>query len=329
MPSSNPFRFRKTSLTALARVLVVALAYYAAGRVGLLKHVEVEGAIVTPLWPPTGVALSCLLLMGLRVWPGIALGTFGIILTISSPDATGLVIATGNTVAPIASYLLLRRVGFRLELDRLRDGLALVFLGALAGMLISATTGPSLMLALGQLEPDTYWPVWSAWWTGDAMGVLVFTPLLLLARKLRMPRDPVRVAEGAGLAVTALVLTPLVMTSELSLLFLTFPLLVWSALRFQLAGSAPCAALASVAATSAATDEAGPFAGHSFLEGMVTLQAFNGSVSLTALLLAALVTEQLNIRRSVERACLELTELVEHLSPGRAGRQSRSWPPQR
>jgi integral membrane sensor domain MASE1 len=31
---------------------------------------------VTPLWPPTGIAIVCLLVYGVRVWPGIALGAF-------------------------------------------------------------------------------------------------------------------------------------------------------------------------------------------------------------------------------------------------------------
>ncbi len=49
---------------------------------------------------------------------------------------------------------------------------------------------------------------------------------------------------------------------------------------------------------------------------MLKLQAFNGSMALTALLLSAVITEQLNTRRSVERACQELVEVLEHLTGG-------------
>ncbi|NEB06892.1 MASE1 domain-containing protein, partial [Streptomyces sp. SID13726] len=107
--------------------------------------------------------------------------------------------------------------------------------------------------------------------------------------------------------------------SSLSLLFLVFPLLIWSAVRFQLAGSAPCVLLVSVLAISAATDEVGPFADHTLFEVMVNLQALNGSAALTALLLSALVTEQNNIRTEIERVCGELAEVVERLAPGRPG----------
>ncbi|GAA3370998.1 hypothetical protein GCM10020367_19900 [Streptomyces sannanensis] len=71
-------------------------------------------------------------------------------------------IMAGNTLAPLCAYLMLRRVGFRVALDRLWDGLALVFLGALAGMLISATTGTAVLVLSGILHADTFWSAWSA-----------------------------------------------------------------------------------------------------------------------------------------------------------------------
>ncbi|GAA3069419.1 hypothetical protein GCM10020254_11470 [Streptomyces goshikiensis] len=104
--------------------------------------------------------------------------------------------------------------------------------------------------------------------------------------------------------------------STLSLLFLVFPLLIWAAVRFQLAGSAPCALFVSVLAIGAATDRAGPFARHTLFEIMVNLQAFNGCAALTGLLLAALVTEQNNIRLRIEQACEDLAEVVARLTPG-------------
>ncbi|MFE2549384.1 MASE1 domain-containing protein [Streptomyces sp. NPDC059355] len=303
----------------LLGILIVATAYYASGRIGLLLRVVVDGAVVTPLWLPTGIAVAALLWFGLRIWPGIALGTFLAIEHLATFHLADLGIIAGNTLAPVCAYLLLRRVGFRVEIDRLRDGLALVFLGGLVPMLISATIGAAVLVATGTLAPSGFWPVWSAWWAGDAMGVLVLTPLLLVVPRVRMPRDAYRVAEGVGLTLAAGAVVLVATRSSLSLLFLVFPLLIWSAVRFQLAGSAPCVLLVSVLAISAATDEAGPFADHTLVEVMVNLQALNGSAALTALLLSALVTEQNNIRTEIERVCGELAEVVERLAPGRPG----------
>ncbi|MER5812909.1 MASE1 domain-containing protein [Streptomyces sp. NPDC002033] len=303
---------------ALLRILAVAAAYYASGRLGLLRQVAVEGAVVTPLWPPTGIALACLLWFGPRIWPGIGLGTYLAIERLSDFDLSDLGIVAGNILAPLCAYALLRQVGFRPELDRLRDGMALVFLGGLIPMTISATAGCWTLVLTGNLPVENFWAVWSAWWAGDTMGVLLVTPLLLVLRRLRLPRDPYRMAEAVLLMGTAAGVTLIATHSTQSLLFLVFPLLIWAAVRFQLAGSAPCALLVSVLAISAATDHAGPFARHSLLEVMVNLQALNGAAALTGLLLAALVTEQNNVRLKIEEVCADLAEVVAHLAPGKA-----------
>ncbi|MGW3986296.1 MASE1 domain-containing protein [Streptomyces sp. NPDC004830] len=298
--------------------LAVAACYYASGRLGLLRELVVEGAVVTPIWPPTGVAVACLLLLGLRCWPGIALGAFFVILSLTSLTPSVLGILAGNTAAPVVGYLLLRRAGFRTDLARLRDGLALVFLGAFTAMLISSTTGAGVLVATGQLAWAGFWPVWLAWWVGDAMGVLLVTPVLLLLARVRRPLPLSRWKEALGLTVVACCLLPVAARSSVSLLYLVYPLLIWTALRFQLAGSMLCALFASVMATVAATDHVGPFERLNRVEVMLKLQTFNGAMALTALILSAVITEQIHTRRSVERACQELVEVLGHLTAGEA-----------
>ncbi|POX45458.1 hypothetical protein C3489_34125 [Streptomyces sp. Ru71] len=298
------------------QALAVAACYYAAGRLGLMRQLVVESSVVTPIWPASGVAVAALLILGLAVWPGIALGTLLVIESIASVQLDVLGTILGNTLAPVCACLMLRRAGFRLSLSRLRDGLLLVFLGALTAMLISSFAGVGLLVATGKLPTDDFWPVWLAWWVGDAMGVLIVTPLLLMLYTLRRPLPLTRWKEAVVLALITCALVPLSTHSTLSVLFLVYPLLIWAALRFRLAGSMLCALLTSVLATVAATDRVGPFADLTRIEVMIKLQAFNGSMALTALLLSAVITEQLNTRRSVERACQELVEVLEHLTAG-------------
>ncbi|MFE7170690.1 MASE1 domain-containing protein [Streptomyces sp. NPDC057616] len=306
---------RRPAVFAL-QTLAVAACYYAAGRLGLLRQLVVEHAVVTPIWPPTGVAVACLLLFGLRTWPGIALGALFVVMSITSIQPAVVGTLVGNTAAPLCAYFLLRRVGFRNDLGRLRDGFALVFLGAFTATLISATVGAGLLVLTGKLAGDGFWVVWSAWWAGDAMGVLIITPVLLVLYEARGRLHASRWKETVGLVAAALVIVPYASRSDVSMLFLVYPLLIWAALRFQLAGSMLCALFASVMATVAATDQIGPFARMTRIEVMIKLQAFNGAMALTALLLSAVISEQLNTRRSVEQACKELVEVLEHLTAG-------------
>jgi integral membrane sensor domain MASE1 len=300
----------------VAQVLGVAGAYYLSGRLGLMRQVVVDGAVVTPLWPPTGIALAALLCLGVRVWPGIALGTLVTVSEIGDAfTVSRLAIMFGNTAAPLASYALLRKVGFRSELVRLRDGVCLVFLGAFAGMLISATIGSFTLLIDGKVPPGRFWLVWSSWWAGDVMGILVVTPVLLVLRGVRWPRPTDRWLEASILAIVVVGSSLIATRSSLSMIYLVFPVIIWSALRFQLPGSAPCALVVSVLAVLAGTDGLGPFAGHSLMQIMANLSLLNGSVALTALLLGATVAEHKSIRHETENAVTELEALVEQLAP--------------
>ncbi|MFJ4876934.1 MASE1 domain-containing protein [Streptomyces sp. NPDC088745] len=308
-------RFRlsvKTVLTTSA----VALLYFGAGRLGLLGGLTVEGATVTPIWPPTGIALAALLVCGLWVWPGIAVGSFLVIASLTVPQPLSLVTVAGNTLAPVCACLMLRRAGFRIGVPRVRDGLALAFLGGLGATLISATAGVVPQVATGALGTGEFWPVWLAWWVGDAMGVLLVAPLLLAPVGATKSAGLGRWKEMLCLSAVALVVVPLAVLGEMSVLFLVFPLLIWVALRFQLAGSMLCALFASVLTTYEANTQQGAFVGLSAVEVMVKLQAFNGAAALTALMLSAMVSEQRATRRSVQDACGELAEVLDHLAAG-------------
>ncbi|MGW0703048.1 MASE1 domain-containing protein [Streptomyces sp. NPDC002867] len=242
--------------------------YYASGKLGLLQQV-VRGQ-VTPLWPPMGIALASLLLIGPRVRPGIALGAFLVNVSLGPSIPAVLAITTGNTLVPLCSYALLRRTGFGTQMNRLQDALALVFLGAPTGMLISATVGSSILSLAHALPAGGFWPTWWAWWTGDAMGVLLITPVLLVLRSARRSKNapPSRWGEGA-LLVAATIGVGVLATAPAPLIFLAFPLLTWAAFRFQRAGATPCALAMSTFAIFAAISGTGPFAGHTLLTKMI------------------------------------------------------------
>jgi integral membrane sensor domain MASE1 len=288
----------------MATIAAVALVYFATARVGLVLAL-VEGQ-VTPLWLPTGISVAALFLFGGRIAPGIALGALATNITLNGLGPAVLITA-GNTAAPLAAWYLLNRYGFRTELDRLKDALLLVCVGALGAMLVSALAGAFSLRIFGMIEWHEVAAVFSVWWTGDAMGVLVFTPLLLtFPRTWHVP--PARVLEAAAIFTATAGLSLVVTTSQARLLFLVFPMLIWAALRFQHAVAAPCAVIISVAAVLSAAS--GNFAQTDLLTTMVVLQAFNGSVALTGLLLSAVTSERDQARQAIERACEQLAETV-------------------
>jgi signal transduction histidine kinase len=265
----------------------VAVVYFAAARLSL--NLALVHGQVTPIWPPTGIALVAVLTFGRSIWPAIAIAAFAVNLPLGPSPVAAAFIAAGNTVAPVASAELLRRVGFRIELDRMRDAVAIVVLGALLGMTVSATVGSTVLTLSRAVDAHQFAATWAVWWAGDAMGVLLVAPFLLSfwprhgKRRLTMAG---RIELTATLAVVG-VATYYLFLNQLSLEYLVLPLIAVAAWRFRLRGATPAALIASLVAGWSAVHGNGPFAGESLFQKMVTLQAFYVSVSSASFLLAA------------------------------------------
>lgn len=310
---SQPSR-RRHAVTGL-EVLGVALAYCAVAQPALLQRLGASGQ-VRVLWPAAGIGLAALVLLGLKVWPGITLGSFVTATSTGRSPLVALGIALGTTAGIMTAFLLLRRVGFRPELDRVRDALALVFFGAIVGMVAGAALRTGVLVLAG-VEPErdfVYLSLLS--WLSSGIGVLVITPFVLVLRRLRWPRDVrlVRVAEATALLAATIAVTLLVTTSARGqLLFLVSPLLLWAAWRFQLAGAMPCALVVSVIAVNAVLRGTGPFEEGDLGSTLITAQAFIASTTLAALFLAVAVTERNQARSEIEEASHRLVSAVERL----------------
>jgi len=274
----------------LVPLAVVAFAYWGAARLSL--NLALVHGQVTPIWPPTGIALVTFLTLGRRMWPAIALAAFAVNLPLGPSPLGAALIACGNTLAPLVSTELLRRAGFHRQLNRMRDATELVVLAALIGMTISATVGSAVLVLSGTVPMTGFAPTWAVWWAGDAMGVLLVAPMLLT---LIPPRLGLRrlgwlaSAELTLLLVGIGAVTYFLFENEYRLEYLVLPLIAVAAWRFRLAGAAPAALIASVIAAFAAVNGVGAFASETLLEKMVTLQAFNISLSLASFLLSSFV----------------------------------------
>src|SRR5207248_272782 len=99
--------------------LAIAALYVIAAKFGFTMAFTAEQ--VTLVWPPTGLALAAILLLGNGVWPGIFVGAFVANITTHEPFAVALAIAAGNTLeAVIAASLIRRFVGTSLSRSWLR-----------------------------------------------------------------------------------------------------------------------------------------------------------------------------------------------------------------
>ncbi len=314
MTAGQPLRRRHVA-TGWA-ILATAAAYFLLAFPGVLQQFGASGQ-ARLVWPSTGLALAAVLLLGVRVWPGVALGSFLTAMElVGRGPLVAVGVATGTTVGTLLAYVLLRRAGFRSDLARVRDALALVLCAALAGMVVgSAIRGGALVL--GGVEPaGEYRDLVAQSWLGTALGVLVITPFLLVLPRLVRPRPLAvwRLVEAIGLLVCTAGLTWIVtMGDGQQSLFLVFPLLIWAAWRFQLEGAAPCVVAASIVIVYSALERSGLFAGSNAQSALITAQAFVAAIAITTLFLAVAVTERNTAREQIDHASHELVRVVNTL----------------
>src|SRR6267143_1911635 len=166
-------------LVDLGVVLIVAGLYFLAAKLGL--SLASLNASVSPVWPPTGVAIALGLLLGYRTIPGVLLGALlaNYLLTdVSLATATG--ISIGNTLEAITAVYLVRRfVGSRNPFQRAIDVLKFVVFAAILSTAIRATIGDVSLCLSGSASWNNFGSLWLTWWAGDSVGALVVTPLIL------------------------------------------------------------------------------------------------------------------------------------------------------
>lgn len=319
---------RRNSLPPVVLNLIVAIVYFAAAELGL--SLASLHSNVTPVWPPTGIAIASLLIFGRRIWPGIFVGALAANLLTSIPVGSSIGIAVGNTLEALtASWLLQRSTRWEKSFDSVGNVMRFVVYAAVLAPLVSATIG-SLSLCLGDAREWSRFPwLWLTWWMGDGFGALIVAPMLLswsLPGKVTS-RD---VPEIFSLFLVQLIVVLIVFggwfpgpVKTYPLAYLSLPCLLWAALKFDQRVVTTAIVLMAGVAVWGARQSYGPFFFQSNPNvSLLLLISFVGTSSLMTLVVAAVTSErrQAEVDKSKLGSELELQrrrieDLVAHV-PG-------------
>ncbi|HEU4828074.1 MAG TPA: MASE1 domain-containing protein [Gemmatimonadales bacterium] len=301
-----------------ARLVVVAVAYYAAARLGL-RYVSI-GESISLVWPPAGIATAALILWGNRLWPGVLLGAFSANAMTDVPLGVAGAIAAGNTLAALVGAVVFRRAtGEPPRLEELRHVRAYVLLAAPAAALTAALCGVASLHLGGEIGTAAILRALASWWIGDAVGALVAGPVLLAwGVRPHVTRADRRIFEAVLLcigivAVAQLALAPFVSSPvpEIHWEYLLFPFVIWAALRFGPRGASLTTLTVAAVGIWITVRGDGPFIAASDTGTLVAVASYIGIVAVTGLTLAAAVSWERNqatsaLRRTEERLRLAL-----------------------
>jgi signal transduction histidine kinase/ActR/RegA family two-component response regulator len=310
MPSTETPQTSRVRSAAL--LVAITAVYFVAGKVGL-DFFGVLNPSASAVWPPTGVAIASMLLYGYRAAGAVFAGAFLVNYTTAGGVLTSLGIAAGNTLeGVVAAYLVTRFARGASAFERAVDLAKYAGLAAILSTAVSATIGAGILTLAGLAAPAAFVGVWLTWWLGDAGGAILVAPLILLwFRDRHFVFTAARGVELVLLFVAVMAVTALLFFQEqlgrYPLTFLCMPLLVWTAFRFRAREVVTAAACMSVIATWATVTDHGPFVMETPNESLLVLQVFTALLTLTALMMSALVQE----RRALllrERAALAEAE---------------------
>lgn len=296
LPRSVRPRSVRPRLMWLASVVVLAGAYFAVGKAGLAAT-ALPGN-VTPVWPPTGLALAALLLGGFRLWPGVAAGALLVNGLSAVPFFSAVGMAGGNTLEAVVGAWLFSTLtlGDR-ALGRVRDVLAFVVGAAMFATTLSASFGVFSLRAGGVIPTDMIWSTWRVWWVGDALGALVFAPLLLswLPERQGLHRPALSRRDGAEVAAFIVVgggLTRLICGAHFDHPYVVFPALIWASLHWRQRGATSLTLVISIVAVLDTRAGHGAFHAGTTTHSVWLLATFLAMVAVTGLVLAAVVRER-------------------------------------
>lgn len=298
------------------------MAYLVTARLGLL--LAMQPGFATAYWPPSGIALAAILLVGFSSWPGIILGSLAanLMTSVGSLSLSILVstaIAGGSTLQAIAIGYFLHTLTNSMThlLNRRKNVIAFLFFSLLF-CTISATISLASLYLAGVVPFSLLGANWLTWWLGDATGIYIYTPFIFALSSPEMVKEIRHVtAEGIFLFLITITITLICFGGWIRpgypIEYILIPYLIWGTFRFHPPIVIFLLVLISLIAIWGIIHGYGPFFRPVRNESLLLLQAFIGVISSTTLILMAAVNEILHAQKVLEEYSLDLKGQVEKL----------------
>ncbi len=297
--SPNNQKTKKSILSYILLTAGIALVYFVSAKLGL--QLASVNPSATAVWPPTGIAIACLLIFGYRASLGIFIGAFFGNLTTAGTIITSLGIATGNMLEGIVSaYLVNKFAHGKKALNQSLDVFGFILFAGIIGTMVSASIGVTTLLLGGLLHLVNLQATWITWWLGDMAGALTVAPLLIAISNIRRHNwNFEKIFEMASfliLLTAATVITfglsPFGGLKNYPLIFIPIPFLLWAAFRFEQEGVTLGIIIVSAIAVWATTYGIGPFAHIPLNDSLLLLGTFMSITAAAMLSTAGVVSER-------------------------------------
>lgn len=293
-------------------VLIITTSYYLVSWL-VLKKISVP-AFGTPIWPAAGFAISFLLLWGQSRWFGVFLGATLAKYIVMKPLILSVLGAISSTIGSVLSVnLILKLTKTNHPLYQVKNvvifSVCSLFTGTIIQSLLNVIT-----VCIGGHEPwSKYLEITFRWWVGDATGILVFAPLVLSfsEHKSELEIKSWLSWEMLLILIILCIVSYFTFMQPHPLEYLLLPPLFWSAFRFGAKITTLLVAIISTIAVVATSYGLGVFYDTALQSNSILLlQLFMGVISITTMVMLAIVKENHQYRLNLKIANAELEQRV-------------------
>ncbi len=307
----------KLTISRDLKILLIAVLYCIGSFVGY--QLSFDPPLFIPVWPAAGIGLAFLIILGRESWPGISLGALitQIFFFWGIADITpqfmilhAVITVTGITVQAIAGSLLYDKFIGALHSKPFaysKDAFRFLFI-ALGVSLISTTFYTTSLFLTKIISLNQIWTQWFSWGMGNAVSILLFTPLILAFTKgVKFKITKEKALEGLLFLVAISVVFALyrvdilTATMEKAFPFLVIPFLMWLSFRFNLNIALSVMATVAIVAIIRTIGGNGPLYVPVIFHSTILLQSFVGVISISSLIISATVTERNVIQMQLEK----------------------------
>ncbi|OQW40742.1 MAG: hypothetical protein A4S08_03770 [Proteobacteria bacterium SG_bin4] len=295
----------------------LACLYFVFGHLSFF--IAVSHYIVTPVFfISEGIALSMIILLGRRVWPGIFIGQLALAVSTGLGVLPSLIIALINSIEAILGAALFKRWNIEPGLNSMQHFGRFVAMIFFILQPFSATFGTTALYYFDAIQPSqSLFLVWINWWFGNCLGQFLVAPaLLILFSSTGRLKKFLQSIAGAALPLmlmlpaTWLIFGDTVFNGIALALIIYVPLLLWIAIKSDLAVVSLICCVITILALFETTRGYGPFVAGQNLH-ILDMNVFILAISLTAQFVSVIFTERNRVESDLRKSEANLYRIID------------------
>jgi signal transduction histidine kinase/integral membrane sensor domain MASE1/DNA-binding response OmpR family regulator len=320
-----------TNRIKIAHILgIFTLAIIYAKTADISRLIAFSQKNVTPVWPPDGLAVAAVIMLGYWILPGVFIGSFfaniyAFINPLNFPSLLlsilGVIgIALGTTLGIFIGVFLLRKTVSKENILHTPENVCkFLFVNGLITPIINATTGStSLILSFyPKITLANYGYVWITWAISNTAGILIFTPAILswlpaildkeIKLKLKFTQSTLlAIAEFLLLLICVILISISCFYERYPVEYLLILCLIWATFRFTNKGATLLIIIVSVIAILSTVQGRGVFWQNDINQSLLFLQSFIVVFVTATLLLSATLTAKQSTLHNLRQSELDL-----------------------